>query len=84
MKNETIKNVVLVRFERCNSLVNGNPKYECTWKDESNCWLTGKTGTDCSCGYEVTNYQDGKRLADVTYHYTGKGKMIITGIKDSK
>ena len=83
MKNETIKNVVLVRFERCNSSVNGNPKYECTWKDGDN-YLTGKTGTDCNCAYAVTNYQDGKRLADVTYHYTNRGNMIITVISDSK
>ena len=83
MKNETIKNAVLVRLERCNNSVNGNPKYECTWKYGDN-YLTGKTGTDYACGYAVTNYHDGKRLADVTYHYTGKGIIIITGILDSK
>lgn len=40
------------------------------------------TASDAACGYGVTNYLN--RPAEIVYHYTRRGTLIIDFIKDIK
>ena len=87
MKEYVLTNAKLVSYERLNNSVNGNPKYSVVFtgtnKNDEQETIKGKTGTDYSCGYEVTNFSNGHPV-NVTYHYTNSGNCIVTLLRAVK
>lgn len=43
-------------------------------------WVSGYTGSNCACGYGVSNYKEGDNII-IKYHFTKTGSLIITSIK---
>lgn len=67
----------LIKLERLNNSVCGNPRYLATIKDEGGGYFYAKTANDASCAYSIGNYYDKKRL----FHYHIKaGNNIIDNI----
>ena len=58
--------------------VYGNPYY---WVDLliGGNYMCGFTGSDCACGYSVSNYRIGDSI-DIKYHFTRNGNMVITNM----
>ena len=69
----------LVKLERLNNSVWGNPRYLATIKDEGGGYFYAKTATDASCAYSIGNYYDKKKLFH--YHITKAGNNIIDNIE---
>lgn len=66
----------IVRLERLNNSVYGNPRYNVVIRDESgDYYFYAKTASDASCGYVIDEYLDKKKLFH--YHVTRKGNNII-------
>ena len=80
MKTLVLTNAKLMSYERRNNSVNGNPSYHASFSNGSE-EITGKTASDASCGYSLTNFRDG-RACNVTYHVTKGGNTIIDGITE--
>lgn len=68
----------IIKLERLNNSVCGNPRYRVTIKDESCFYFYAKTASDASCGYSIDNYYDKKKLFH--YHITKVGNNIIDDI----
>lgn len=57
--------------------VNGNPSYYVNMDfDNGLTEYSAYTGSDCACGYGMKQ-NEGKKVT-IDYHYTKKGKCIIT------
>lgn len=69
----------VIKLERLNNSVWGNPRYSVTIKDESGFNFYAKTASDASCGYSIANYYGKKKLFH--YHITKAGNNIIDDIK---
>lgn len=54
----------------------GNPSYLVDLLIGGN-YMRGFTGTNCSCGYSVSNHRNGDSI-DIKYHFTRSGNMVIT------
>ena len=80
MKTVVLTNAKLMSYENGNNSVNGNPSYHASFSNGSE-EVTGKTASDASCGYSLTNFRDG-RACNVTYHVTKGGNTIIDGITE--
>ena len=65
----------LVRYERKNNSINGNPKYFGVFENESGEILKATTATDASCAYGFLNNQHESRA--IEYHETKIGNYII-------
>ena len=66
-----------VRY-KCTSYY-GNPSYYVTFSDEDGGTLYGYTASNAACGYGCSNYVN--RRAEITYHITRGGSVIIDFIK---
>lgn len=78
MKTLELTNAKLVNYERRNNSIYGNPSWYVCF-DNGTDSIIGKTATNASCGYVVTNFRNGE-LANVEYHETAKGNIIIDSI----
>ena len=76
MKILELTNVRINNHKRLNSSINGNPRYSVSFDNG----ITGKTPSDASLGYSLTNYI-GKNI-DVIYHVTKVGNIIIDDITE--
>lgn len=77
MKNMIIGTIV--RLERLNNSVYGNPRYEVVIREESgDYYFYAKTASDASCGYVIDDYLGKKKLFH--YHITKGGNNIIDDI----
>lgn len=68
----------IVKLERLNNSVWGNPRYKVTIKDEAGGYFHAKTASDASCGYSIDNCYGKKRVFH--YHITKAGNNIIDDI----
>lgn len=68
----------VIKLERLNNSVWGNPRYFVTIKDEAGNFFYAKTASDVSCGYSIGNYY-GKKIV-FRYHITKAGNNIIDDI----
>ena len=68
----------IIKLERLNNSVWGNPRYLVTIKDEAGFYFYAKTASDASCGYSIDNYYGKKKLFH--YHITKAGNNIIDNI----
>lgn len=68
----------VIKLERLNNSVWGNPRYFVTLKDEAGNFFYAKTASDVSCGYSIDNYYGKKKLFH--YHITKAGNNIIDDI----
>lgn len=68
----------IIKLERLNNSVWGNPRYLVTIKDEAGFYFYAKTASDASCGYSIDNYYGKKKLFH--YHITKTGNNIIDNI----
>lgn len=68
----------IIKLERLNNSVWGNPRYSVTIKDEAGFSFYAKTASDASCGYSIDNYYGKKKLFH--YHITKAGNNIIDDI----
>lgn len=57
----------------------GNPSYYVTFSAEDGGALCGYTASNAACGYSCSNYVN--RRAEITYHITRGGSVIIDFIK---
>ena len=80
MKTLVLANAKLMSYEKGNNSVYGNPSYHASFSNGSE-EITGKTASDASCGYSLTNFRDG-RACNVTYHVTKGGNTIIDWITE--
>lgn len=78
MKTKVLTNAKLTNYETLNNSYYGNPRYRVVFANDNESIL-GKTATNASCGYIVTNFRNGE-LANVEYHETAKGNIIIDSI----
>lgn len=60
----------------------GNPSRWVWFTDSEGVQHFGHTASNAACGYGVTNYLN--RPAEIVYHYTRRGTLIIDFIKDLK
>lgn len=81
MKTLKLTNAKLMSYEKGNNSVNGNPSYHASFSNGSEV-VTGKTASNASCGYSLTNFSDG-RPCDATYYITRSGRVIIDEIKEA-
>ena len=81
MKKSLLTNAKLISYERRNNSAYGNPSWYVRF-DNGTVRIMGKTASNASCGYSLTNFRDG-RLANVTYHVTKAGNTIIDGIEEA-
>lgn len=66
-----------VWFKNCS--VNGNPSYFVDMDFDNGCTeYAAYTGSDCACGYGMEQHK-GKKIS-IDYHYTKKGKCVITDV----
>ena len=82
MKTLELTNAKLVSYERRNNSIHGNPSWY-VFFDNGTDSIIGKTASNASCGYSLTNFRDG-RTCNVTYHITRTGNTIIDGITEVK
>lgn len=68
----------IIKLERLNNSVRGNPRYWVIIKDEAGFYFYAKTASDASCGYSIDNYYGKKKLFH--YHITKAGNNIIDDI----
>lgn len=74
-----IARAVLVSSKRLRCSFAGNPRWELKMSIGDNI-VIGKTGSDCSCGYNVDNWRVSKRPAYIAYHETQSKNIVITHI----
>lgn len=84
MKTYKEEGCKLIYRKRLNNSYNGNPKHYVIFETKEGKEIEGKTATDAACGYGVSNYDRGKRLANIEYHITQKGNIIFDYIRDYK
>jgi len=60
----------------------GNPSYYVKFSTDDGKIITGYTASNAACGYGCSNYVN--RRAEIVYHYTRKGTLIIEFINDIK
>lgn len=65
----------LVKYERRNNSVYGNPKYYGVFENENGEILEGVTATNASCAYSFLNSID--QIREIKYHITRTGNNII-------
>lgn len=80
MKLFTAKMTIVSRERLKNSLY-GNPSWRLCLMGEGGFSFIGKTATNSSLGYYVSNYRDGVPVK-VTYHTTPKGAYIVDRVED--
>lgn len=68
----------VIKLERLNNSVWGNPRYLVTIKDEVDGYFYAKTASDHSCAYSIGNNYGKKKLFH--YHVTKCGNNIIDDI----
>ena len=68
----------IIKLERLNNSVWGNPRYLATIKDEAGFYFYAKTASDASCDYSIDYYYGKKNLFH--YHITKAGNNIIDDI----
>ena len=78
MKKSIFKGT-LIRYERMNNSVNGNPKYYGVFEATNGEILRGTTGTDSACGYSFLNNQTAEK--EIEYHETKTGNIVIDYIR---
>ena len=81
MKTLVLTNAKLTHYERRNSSAYGNPSWYVCF-DNGTDSVMGKTASNASCGYVVTNFSDG-RACNVSYHITKAGNTIIDSISEA-
>ena len=81
MKTLELTNAKLMSYEKGNCSVYGEPSYHASFSNGSED-ITGKTASNASCGYSLTNFRDG-RACNVTYHITRAGNTIINRITEA-
>lgn len=74
----------LIYRERRNSSKCGNPKRYAVFETPDGREIAGTTATNAACGYGVSNYDGGKRLANIEYHITRTGNIIFDFVRDYK
>lgn len=77
MKKQTFTGK-LIRYERKNNSVYGNPKYFGYFENESDSFY-GTTASNASCSYSFLNSIEKDRK--VTYHITKTGNVIIDHVE---
>lgn len=82
MKTLELTNAKLMSYERKNNSYYGNPSWYVSFSNGSED-ITGRTASNASCGYSLTNFSDG-RPCDVAYHVTRAGRVIIDDITEVK
>lgn len=65
----------VIKLERLNNSVWGNPRYSVTIKDEADNYFYAKTASEASCAYSIGNNYGKKKLFH--YHVTKAGNNII-------
>ena len=60
----------------------GNPSRWVWFTDDAGREYYGHTASDAACGYGVTNFLN--KRAEIVYHYTRKGTLIIEFINEIK
>lgn len=65
-----------------NTSFTGGPSRWVWFTDSEGFERFGHTATDAACGYSVTNFLN--RPAEIVYHYTRKGTLIIEFINEIK
>ena len=74
----------VIYYKRKNNSYDGNPKYYVIFETMDGEEIAGITATNAACGYSVSNYFSGKRLANIKYHITKKGNVIFDYILNYK
>ena len=82
MKKQTFKNATLISYKALKNSLYGTPRYTASFRNDNYELLTGTTATYKKCGYTLLNFATVK--ADITYHVTAKGNIIIDEIKESQ
>lgn len=82
MKTLVLANAKLMSYERRNNSIYGNPSYNVSFSNGSE-EITGKTASNASCGYSLTNFSNG-RACNVEYHITRAGNTVIDYITEVK
>lgn len=72
----------VTKTEYKNTSFYGNPSRWVWFTDSEGCEHYGHTATDAACGYGVTNFL--YRPAEIVYHHTKKGTLIIEFINEIK
>lgn len=70
------KTLRILKVERLNNSIYGNPCYHLIVEDEEGEILTGKTATNAVLGYEVSYTWEGEKKV-LAYHYTKNGNIIF-------
>ena len=84
MKRIKISDCKLVWLQRAGSSCDGNPSYYADFETPDGKTISGKTARNAACGYGITNYNNGRRLATIEYHETRSGNIIFDYIRDTK
>lgn len=77
-----VEPVKMIYWEAKNCSPSGNPKARIIWETIDGEEIDGVTATDAACGWGYRNYEHGKKLASVKYHYTKTGNIIFDYIHD--
>ena len=75
MKKSINQNLKLIEHKRLNNSYYGNPKYLCYFENENGEIITGKTATNASVAYCITNYLNTFNV--FVTHFTTNGNLII-------
>lgn len=75
MKKSINQNLKLIEYKRLNNSYFGNPKYFCTFENENGEIIKGKTATNASVAYCITNFLN--EFKSFVTHFTNNGNLII-------
>ena len=81
MKKSVLTNAKLMRCEKRNCSIYGNPSWYVCFNNGTE-EISGKTASNASCGYVVENFRNGS-ACNVTYHITRSGNVIIDRIAEA-
>ncbi len=70
------KSFRILKVEKLNNSMYGNPCRRLIVEDEEGEILTGKTATNAKLGYEVADTWEGEKKV-IAYHYTKSGNLIF-------
>lgn len=69
------QNLKLINYERLKNSIYGNPKYLCFFENEQGEIVKGKTATNGSVAYCITNFLNTFKV--FVTHFTNNGNLII-------
>lgn len=79
-QKRTVATITATEYK--NTSIYGNPSRWVWFTDAEGREYYGHTASDAACGYSVTNYLN--KPAEIVYHYTRRGTLIIEFINDIK